>query len=250
MLPIAWITFRRITERSMLGLFAVLAFIMVLLGLDFDVLIPTSRDAVENSCLGVIWTFLGFVTLFSTCIEIPREVARQEVHVYLSKPVTRLRYMLGKYLGMAALLFGGQAFLIAVFVASMLLRDHQWLPSTTFWIGSAQTTLFLFLLAALCMPISLVLPGLPSLVAVLIIVGLGYVSFSLPVLAWAAFYPGPRLAFMAGFYTVPNLIHYRWPLHELSQMTWSVAALIVHTAAWAVIGLVAAHVVFRGRDLH
>jgi Cu-processing system permease protein len=249
MLPIAWITFRRITERSVLMQFGVLALVLVLIGLDLDLTAAKHESAVESG-LTTVWIFLGFFTLFWTCIEIPREIARQEVNIYLSKPLSRARYIAGKFLGMAGLVLGVQAMLLTVFFLCLLTRPGHVLPSHSAMVASAQTALFLVLLCALCVPISLLLAGLPSLVAVLLIIAAGYGAFGLAVAADTDFFPANALLYDLAYYVVPNMLHYRWPATVTPDTTGYLASLAGYTLGWVVISLIVAHATISRRDLN
>ncbi len=249
MLPIAWITFRRITERSVLMQFGVLALVLVLIGLDLDLTAAKNEVAVESG-LNTIWIFLGFFTLFWTCIEIPREIARQEVNIYLSKPLSRARYIAGKFLGMAGLVLGVQAMLLTVFFLCLLTRPgHLPMPQGAM-IASAQTALFLLLLCGICVPISLLLAGLPSLVGVLLIIGAGYCAFGLAVAARTDFFPINATLYNIAYHVIPNMLHYRWPASGTTDPQGYLASLAGYTLGWVILSLIVAHATIARRDLN
>jgi ABC-type transport system involved in multi-copper enzyme maturation permease subunit len=246
MLPIAWITLRRITERAVLVQFGVLALVLVYVGLGLESIVLTEPAATESAGLNVIGLFLTVFTIFWCTIEIPREVGRKEVLVYLAKPLSRFGYLLGKYLGMTAMVLAGEAVLLAVFAACLLITGHR--PGIEFLFGAARIAMFLALINAVCVAASIVLAEVPAIVLVLVVSAGASVVFALAVLAWAAFEPATGRLYMAGYYLLPNLLHYRWhpvagPLHEYA------GALLAYTAGWVGVCLVIAWGIFSRLDL-
>src|SRR5438045_2684176 len=136
MIEIAWITLRRITEKAVLVQFGILALVLIYVGLGLESIILTDSAGSEQSGLGVIGLFLTAFTIFWSTIEIPRELHRKEVQVYLSKPVTRLQYLLGKYAGMTAMVLAGESFLLVVFAVCVIIKGN-W-PTPAFYFGAAR----------------------------------------------------------------------------------------------------------------
>ncbi len=246
MFPIAWITLRRITEKAVLAQFAVLALVLVYVGLGLESVVMMDTAGSESSGLTVVWLFLTVFTVFWSTIEIPRELSRKEVHVYLSKPVSRLRYLLGKYLGMTAMVLAGQVVLLGIFAACLLLKGRT--PSVAFAYGAVRIALFLSLLNAMCAAASLVLPEVPAMVAVLTVLAAAAVACVLAVLAWCAYDPGRAAALAAAYHAVPDLMHYRWESAAAATGAY-VGALALYTAGWSVVMLLAAWALFARRDL-
>src|SRR5262245_4335039 len=134
MRPIAWITLRRIAEKSILVQFGILALVLIYVGLGLESIVMLDDVGSENSGLTVTWVFLSAFTVFWSTMEIPREIDRKEVHVYLAKPIGRLRYLIGKFIGMSSMILVGGAILLAVFTLCLRIKGH-W-PSAGFFVGA------------------------------------------------------------------------------------------------------------------
>jgi hypothetical protein len=122
MFSIAWITLLRITERAILIQFCVLALVLAYVALGLDAIVLNDAAGTEQSGVMVTAVFLAAFTFFWTTIEIPREVSRKEVQIYLSKPVTRLDYLLGKIMGMSGMTLGGEIMLMGIFSLCLLIK--------------------------------------------------------------------------------------------------------------------------------
>ena len=244
MLPIAWITLRRIAEKAVLVQFGILALVLMYVGLGLDAIIMT--DASEQSGLAVTWLFLSMFTVFWSTIEIPRELSRKEVHVYLSKPVTRLRYLIGKYIGMTGMVLAGEVLLLSVFAVCLVIKGHP--PSEMFLFGAARIGLFLALLNAMCALASVLMAEVPAMVSVLIVAGVGVMAFALPVLAWSSYDALRAIGMMAGYYVVPNLLHFRWEPTGGGLAPYFLT-LTGYTAGWVTILIVITWAFFVRKDL-
>ena len=244
MFQIAWITLRRITEKSILVQFGILALVLIYLGLGLDAVIMVDVGS-EQSGLNVGWVFLTVFTVFWASVEIPREIDRKEVHVYLSKPITRFRYVLGKYFGMCGMVVAAEAVLMGIFAACMLVK-HQ-TPSAGFWSGVARMALFLILLNAICTAASMLLSEVKAMVTVIIVVAMGAMAVVLIVLAWTSYDRAPALLLAGAYHLMPDLFHYRWdPLADLPAYLGLLAA---YTAGWATLCLLIAWRMFEHMDL-
>jgi Cu-processing system permease protein len=246
MLQIAWITLRRITERAVLVQFGVLGLVLVYVGLGLESIVMTDPAGTEASGLNVVALFLTVFTVFWCTIEIPREVARKEALVYLAKPLSRFRYLLGKYMGMTGMVLAGEVLLLAVFAACLLIKGRP--PGMGFLFGAVRIALFLALLNGVCTVASVVLAEVPAMVLVLIVAGLASMAFALSVLAWSAYDSTTAGLYMSGYYLLPNLLHYRWQPVQGPMMTYA-GMLAVYTAGWVGVCLVIAWGIFSRQDL-
>lgn len=232
MLPIAWITLRRITEKAILIQFGILALVLAYVALGLDSIVFNDSSGTEQDGLMVVWLFLTAFTLFWTTMEIPREISRKEVQVYLSKPITRLQYLLGKFIGMTGMSLGGEASLLAVFMLCLLIKGIH--PSAWIAFAAIRTALFLVLLNALCCFASV---SLGEVRGVFVVVGmclLGFGFCALPVMAWAGFHPPADWSMEIAHYLIPDLLHYRWePTPGLRS--GYLGNLALYTAGWSVL---------------
>ncbi len=246
MLSIAWITLRRIAERAVLIQLAILTLVLVYVALGLQAIMLNDEAGTEQSGIFVTLTFLAAFTMFWTTLEIPREINRKETQLYLSKPITRLQYLLGKFLGMAGMVVGSELILLGIFAVCLLIKGQR--PNTWLFFAAARTALLLIFLNALCTAASVVFSEMRAIVAASVVMLLSTVMFALPVMAWAAFDRTPSAGWISAYYLVPNLLHYRWE-PEKGRFLAYLANLFLYTAGWAAVVLtIATHVLIR-RDL-
>jgi ABC-type transport system involved in multi-copper enzyme maturation permease subunit len=245
MFQIAWITLRRITEKSILVQFGILALVLIYVGLGLDSIIMTESVSSEQSGLGVGWLFLSIFTIFWSSVEIPREIDRKEVHVYLAKPITRFRYLLGKYFGMTGMVIAAEFFLMLVFTICLLIKKQP--PSSGFYSGAARMALFLALLNAVCVAASMLLSEVKAMVTVLIVMAVGLLAVVLIVLAWSAYDPMPAALLAGAYHLLPDLLHYRW--EPASGLGGYLGLLTMYTVGWSTICLLIAWRFFEYMDL-
>jgi ABC-type transport system involved in multi-copper enzyme maturation permease subunit len=245
MFPIAWITLRRIAEKSVLVQFGILALVLIYVGLGMESIVMLDEVGSEQSGLGVTWLFLSAFTVFWSTMEIPREIDRKETHVYLAKPVGRLTYLVGKYLGMVSMILAGQILLLTVFAVCLRIKGH-W-PSADFLVGAVRVGLFLVLLNAVCAAASLLLSEIPAMIAVLFLLGVAIVACCLPVLAWSSFDRGSTAGLMSAYYLIPDLLYYR--LAPPGGAGYYLGLLLGYTVGWSMLYLLFGWLVFRRIDL-
>lgn len=244
MLQIAWITLRRITEKSILLQFGILALVLIYVGLGLESVIMLDVGS-ESSGLNVGWLFLTMFTVFWSSVEIPREIDRKEVHVYLSKPITRFRYVLGKYIGMCGVVIAAEIALMAIFAGCLMIKRHT--PTPEFWSGVARMALFLILLNAVCTAASMLLSEVKAMVTVIIVIALGGMAVVLIVLAWTAYDRVPALLLAGAYHLMPDLLHYRW--EPAADPPAYLGLLTAYTAGWSTLCLLIAWRMFEHMDL-
>jgi ABC-type transport system involved in multi-copper enzyme maturation permease subunit len=247
MFPIAWITLRRITERSMLVQFGILALVLAYIALGLDSLVLSDAAATAQDGLMVILLFLTAFTVFWTTMEIPRELERKEAAVYLSKPISRMKYLLGKFIGMTGMTLAGEAALLGVFTLCLLLKGVHPSASTAF--TAARTALFLIMLNALCCFASVWMGEVRGMCMVGAVFFLGIGICAVPVFAWSSFHSAAFWnCFEIAHYGVPDLLHYRWePPPELRR--GYLADLLIYTAGWCILFLGLSRTILVYKDL-
>jgi ABC-type transport system involved in multi-copper enzyme maturation permease subunit len=153
---------------------------------------------------------LGMATLvlvFFGGLQIAGELADRTAHIWLSRPITRPHFVLGKFLGVlgagVGLLVGWTALLVGLLTSRGLTPPTAlgaWLATDVLWLGviAAIATFFSSRFA----------PMSASLAAGLAAI-LGLVAFALPVYARALGGPGPAWAALWLLYLVlPNRMHF------------------------------------------
>jgi len=246
MLSIAWITLLRITERAILIQFGVLALVLAYVALGLEAIVLNDAAGTEQSGVMVAWLFLTVFTLFWTSIEIPREVGRKEVQIYLSKPVTRLSYLLGKVLGMASMTLGGEIILMGIFCICLLIKGQP--PSAALAFATGRMALFLILLNALCCIASVAAGEVPGMVLVAAICLIGFAVCAMPVIAWAGFSPPRAMLIEGAHYLVPDLLHFRWEPKEKARLP-ALLHLALYTAGWSIMLLIVGREIMMRKDL-
>jgi ABC-type transport system involved in multi-copper enzyme maturation permease subunit len=245
MRAIAWITLRRITERAVLIQFGIMALVLAYVAMGLEAIVLNDAAGTEQSGMYVAWIFLTAFTVFWSTLEIPRELARKDAHVYLSKPITRLHYLLGKFLGMTSMVVGGEIVLLGIFAICLTIKGHP--PSQWFYFAGARTALFLIFLNAICMAASVIFGEVPAMVAVGVVGLVGSVACGLAVLAWAGFYPWPRIGMEIAYHLLPDLLHFRWEPAE--GFAGFLAGLLMYTAGWSALALTGANWILGRQDL-
>jgi ABC-type transport system involved in multi-copper enzyme maturation permease subunit len=246
MFPIAWITLRRITERSILIQFGVLALVLAYVALGLDSLILSDAESTAQTGLMVTLLFLTAFTVFWTTMEIPREVERKEASVYLSKPISRMEYLLGKFIGMTGMTLGGELALLVVFSLCLLIKGVP--PSSWLLFAAARTAMFLVMLNAMCCFASVCLGEVRGmfLVGAVCLVGVGICV--VPVLAWASFHTAAAWGWETAHYLVPDLLHYRWEPPPGLRGGY-LADLLIYTAGWCTLFLGLSRTILVYKDL-
>jgi ABC-type transport system involved in multi-copper enzyme maturation permease subunit len=184
--------------------------------------------------------------VFWSSVEIPREIDRKEVHVYLAKPITRMRYLLGKYLGMTGMVLAAEVFLMLVFTGCLVIKGRP--PTSVFWSGAARMALFLTLLNAVCVAASMLLSEVKAMVTVLTIMAAAGLMFTLAVLAWSSYDTMPAMLFSGAYHLLPDLLHYRWD-PAAGQLLPYLASLLGYTIGWSTLCLIIAAALFERMDL-
>lgn len=79
--------------------------------------------------LGAINIFGAVIALLGTAQLIPAELESRTIYTILSKPVRRVEFLLGKYLGILSLLFLAVSLMTLVFAAVLVITENQLVSS-------------------------------------------------------------------------------------------------------------------------
>jgi len=97
----------RTTLRSKVVLSLVVILLMVIIGLPLsiksDATISGEVQILVIYTLGIVIAILSIATLWAGCAAISSEVAERQIHLVVSKPVTRFQILLGKWVGLVVL---------------------------------------------------------------------------------------------------------------------------------------------------
>ena len=134
MISIAYLTYLRLKEPAFLVLMAIGMLISYWLGglgmVDAEIVSRASLLGSSNTqgtvLLGtILLAFLcGLINIFNAATEIPRDISTRMIAIYLSKPLDRTHYLIGKYLGTLGIgMTAGLLWITAMLVSRVFLHE-------------------------------------------------------------------------------------------------------------------------------
>jgi ABC-type transport system involved in multi-copper enzyme maturation permease subunit len=175
-LSIAQYTYREGIRRKTLIGFLLLS-LLVIFGASFlsaflnqttvgDVESDIDLKLIKDICVSAISIFGVLITIFVSASVIPSEVENKVIYTVLSKPVRRLQYLLGKFLGVQLLVLVNLALMGGLFFIALYFRERT-LPTLLLWSIFLTYLEFLivsaFTFAISCVASSAVLPTIAGL---------------------------------------------------------------------------------------
>jgi ABC-type transport system involved in multi-copper enzyme maturation permease subunit len=121
---------------------------------------------IKDICVATISIFGMLITIFISASVVPNEVENKVVYTVLSKPVRRMQYLLGKFLGVQFIILANLCLMTLLFLIAIYIRQDEF-PKLLLW--SALLTYFEFLVvsaftfAIACSASSAVLPTIGGL---------------------------------------------------------------------------------------
>ena len=137
-------------------------------------------QVLKDVALGAMSIFTWLLAVLSTALLLPKDIEERTLYTILAKPVPRLEYLLGKLLGVLALLFIATALMSALFAGVLYYREQgaiaalQDMPpaeladaiaavrASTFNWNLIPGIVFIYLKAALCASLTLFLSTFAS----------------------------------------------------------------------------------------
>ena len=257
MIPIAILTLHRLREAAFLMLLAVglgLSYFFAGLGsFASDILgremLLGAGSTTGTTLLGTLLLVLlgGLIAIFSAAAEIPRDISTRLVAVLLSKPVSRQRYLWGKFLGT----LGVVMILTVVWLTSMLLVRHFVVRDATepltWGVALRQYWCLLFLapVTAVATAVSCFFSDVVSMIVSSVYVGLCFVGGIMPVVIALV---GDLLVgklLLLPYYCVPNLAYF---FHGYASL-WQYLALAGYSLAICGVSLSLARLRFEHGDV-
>ncbi len=92
----------------------------------------------KDVCLGAMSIFTSLLAILATANFLPKDTEDRTIYTLLSKPVPRFVYLLGKLVGMLALLFFFTLLMSVVFCAVLWLREQAVLADTRSQLAGAS----------------------------------------------------------------------------------------------------------------
>ncbi len=146
---IALYTYREGIRRKLLIGFLVLS-LLVIFGSSFissflDPSAETDMDLklIKDICVTAIALFGVLITIYISASVVPNEIENKVIYTVLSKPVSRVQYLLGKFLGAQLIILVNLALMGSLFFMALYLRQRI-MPTLLLW--SILLTYFEFLI--------------------------------------------------------------------------------------------------------
>ncbi len=244
-------TFREAVRDRILYLFVGFAVVMVVSTKLFGMLtVGDETRIIKDIGLAAMQFFSMLIAVMMSMLLVSREVESRTVFNILAKPVRRWQFLLGKYLGLVAIVAANLVLITVVLTAMVLLYSSHWDPMLLF--AAAMTMLEMAVLAAFAILFAvLTKPILGSLMTLAVFV-VGHMSADLWLLTRQL--PG---AFTRGviavvYYLVPNLERFNFKTEVVHGLPIPMAAIgwaVVYAMAFVAVVLVLASLRFRSKDL-
>jgi hypothetical protein len=113
--------------------FFILIFALIVFGFSLSMVKLSFQEqipALKHLCLGAMTLFTWLLGLLSTAMLLPKDIEERTLYTILAKPVPRFEYLLGKLLGVFALLFLALTLMIVMFVAVLYRLEWVALQAT------------------------------------------------------------------------------------------------------------------------
>ena len=121
---------------------------------------------IKDICVSAISIFGVLITIFISASVVPVEMENKVIYTVLSKPVRRMQYLIGKFLGVQLIVIINLVLMSALFFVALYIKSQIW-PTLLLW--STLLTYFQFLIvsaftfAVACTSTSSVLPTIAGL---------------------------------------------------------------------------------------
>ncbi len=244
-------TFREAVRDRILYLFVGFALVMVFSTKLFGMLtVGDESKIVKDIGLAAMQFFSMLIAVMMSMLLISREVDSRTVFNIISKPVARWQFILGKYLGLVAVVATNLVFITAVLLLMVAVYTRELDLMLVF--AAAMTMLEMVVLAAFATLFAVVTrPILGSLMTLAVFV-VGQTSEDLWLLTRQL--PGEltRAVIAAIYYLLPNLQRFNFRsevVHDLPIDPAAVALAVIYALAFATVALILASLRFRSKDL-
>lgn len=128
-------------KKTLIGFFILC--ILVIFGSNVMTSFMTERSAegfgtdvearlIKDICITTISIFGVLITIFISASVVPTEVENRVVYTVLSKPVRRIQYLLGKFVGVQMVVIVNLALMGVLFFVAIMIKQHA-LPTLLIW---------------------------------------------------------------------------------------------------------------------
>lgn len=246
-------------------LIAFLLFAMLIIGSStfLTVLSPGEEiKMVKDVCLSAISFFGMLIAVFAAGVLIPVETENRTIHTILSKPMKRVTYVLGKYLGAQLTIVLNIVLMSILFLAILYLQPRRYMEEagTTFSLTALVTLKAMLLvyfelvvLSALALAVSTLSTSatLPVIVGIFIYI----VGHSVSYLRNLSEHAASELmsTIIRLFYLIlPNFSNFylrNQLIHNDPYVPQGIAKLLIYALLYAGFGLLIAYILFRKKDM-
>jgi len=210
------------------------------LGMDF-------QESEARMMLILIHVFVSLLLIIVGTTEIPRDMATRNIQFFLSKPLGRPEYLLGKFAGIFILGELILAVYAGCFGIGMIIRGSGELNGLA--IDFLRMTLQLAVLSALLVGVSAVLPEITATIFGVAFYILSQMVFVLPTMLRVLLPEWLHPPFLAIYYLLPNSHFYLWSGEDV-RMGYFLFLLLVYSVSYCAFALTIANFWFRRRDLN
>ena len=248
-LTIAAQTFTEARRNRVFYSLFLFALVVVLSSVIFTEVTSTTMDRMlKDTGLAAINVFALALTIFAGVGVINREIDRRTIYTVLAKPVSRLSYIVGKYLGLVSIILATSSLMFLGLLAVM--KGYRTEIHTGIFLGFLGILLEVLVLGAVAVLCSTFTTSFISAFICAAVYLSGHLSVEfLRVVRKSA---GIRRAVgEAIYYVVPNLERFNFKYHatyDVSVNSSTLLAVVLFGLAYASAALLGAVVVFQRRD--
>jgi ABC-type transport system involved in multi-copper enzyme maturation permease subunit len=247
---IAWNTFREAVRDRIL--YSILAFALFLIGASVilaGLSIGQESRIVKDLGLASTSLFGTFIAVFLGITLVSKEIERRTIYVIVPKPISRLGFLIGKYIGLVLTL------LVTVGVMAALVFLLSWLvdgsPTSTLLVAAGVDFVALMIVTAVALLFSTFSTPTLSAIFTMAIFVIGRLSGDLTVFADQFADPMSRRLIWTMYLTLPDLGRFQIGsrvVHGLPLMPGDIGTTVAYGFAYIGFLLLLAVVIFQRRD--
>jgi len=238
---ITWMRWREVPSRWVLG---VSTATVLFLGIDVEELAILNPELLVERGITAMLLFITLETLFIYTLEIPKEINTGNLIVFLSRPISRGRYLLGKFLGLMALTITHLIILMTLFVTCLTAKNN-YLPLEFYW-RMVQIAELALVVGSLGFMFSTFLSEILATIGTVAVLAIGYSNFILPLLFKAMGGAGISIFLLGFYYLTPNWQHF---LHDVfPEPGLAMLVLLGYSIAYSTIFLTIGLAAFKRRE--
>ena len=195
------------------------------------------------TALYVMFLLATIITIFIGATEVPRDINTRTITLYLSKPITRSEYLLGKFIGTFGLTSCFFLTWLTSYTIFSLIKDPDSFSLITF------LTLYIYTfsltpLTAIAITVSTYLDDIAAMITTFMILAVSFSMFSVSYIV-ESFPNTAGKAILLFYYFVPNLSYLFTKFHDAPQLI----AYLVYCGSITAIILKIGLIKFNERDL-